>query len=124
MPDFSPQEKNFGIRLKESRKSNGLTQKKLGELIGTSAQVISNWERGYTTGIGSEELKALSLCLKTSIDYLIFGQSAPFDAPASDQAQIALDELNLARKIKSLSPEKRKAIELLLGLTEQTATKG
>ncbi|MEA4964177.1 S24 family peptidase, partial [Lutispora sp.] len=41
---------------------------------GVSAQVISNWERGYTTGIGPDELKLLGTKLDCSADYLVLGK--------------------------------------------------
>ena len=36
--------------IKRIRKLNNLYQKELADKVGTSSQVISNWERGYTNG--------------------------------------------------------------------------
>lgn len=36
------------ITLKAARVNRGLSQKKAGELIGVSKDIISNWERGRT----------------------------------------------------------------------------
>ena len=55
---------SIGITIKERRKDLGLTQVQLGEKVYKSAQVISNWERGYTTGITAEDIKNLSSALK------------------------------------------------------------
>lgn len=55
---------SIGLTIKERRKDLGLTQVQLGEKVFKSAQVISNWERGYTTGITAEDIKNLSSALK------------------------------------------------------------
>lgn len=39
-------EYNFASRLKSIRESRGLTQRQLGERIGTVSNVVSNWEIG------------------------------------------------------------------------------
>jgi len=36
----------IGLRIKESRKAKGLTQKELGIKLGVSHQAVANWERG------------------------------------------------------------------------------
>lgn len=46
--------------IRKRRKELKLTQTKLGQLVHKSSQVISNWERGYTTGITIEDLIALA----------------------------------------------------------------
>ena len=46
--------------IRKRRKGLKLTQTKLGQLVHKSSQVISNWERGYTTGITIEDLIALA----------------------------------------------------------------
>lgn len=71
----SNQGHTFGTRLKECRKAKNLTQKELGKAIGISSQVISNWERGYTSGVGPEEVRLLANELNCSVDYLILGQA-------------------------------------------------
>lgn len=60
----------IGSRIKESRKKKGLTQDGLGKIINSSAQVISNWERAYTTP-NSSDMKLLSNALSVSADYLL-----------------------------------------------------
>lgn len=51
---------SVGTIIREYRKMAHLTQAELGERVFKSAQVISNWERGYTTGITAEDMKNLS----------------------------------------------------------------
>lgn len=54
---------SIGKIIREYRKAAHLTQAELGEKVYKSAQVISNWERGYTTGITPDDLTKISSAL-------------------------------------------------------------
>lgn len=56
--------------IKRLRKLNNLYQKQLADKIGTSSQVISNWERGYTKP-NDEDLISLADALDCSVDELL-----------------------------------------------------
>lgn len=60
---------NIGQYIKARRIEMGLSQAELGHKIGKSSQVISNWERGYTKGVGVEELAKIAMSLDTDIRY-------------------------------------------------------
>lgn len=62
---------NIGERIRKSRKENNLTQEQLADLINKSPQVISNWERGYTSTINHDDIAKLSVVLKVSPNYLL-----------------------------------------------------
>ena len=62
---------DIGYKIRKRRKELDLTQVELGQKVHKSSQVISNWERGYTTGIVSEDLHELSVALSVPIDYFI-----------------------------------------------------
>lgn len=64
---------SIGKTIKDARKNAGLTQTQLGEKVYKSAQVISNWERGYTTGITAEDIKNLSSALQVPASKFIDG---------------------------------------------------
>ena len=66
-------------RIKRFRKEKGLTQKELGDLVNKSSQVISNWERGYTTTINHEDITNLSKVLGKSIEVIIGTDYVPPD---------------------------------------------
>jgi HTH-type transcriptional regulator, competence development regulator len=61
---------SIGSRIKEARKSKKLTQTMLASKVNKSPQVISNWERGYTTP-DSIDIAELSKALEVSADYLL-----------------------------------------------------
>ena len=62
---------SIGDRIRNRRKELGLTQTELGQRVHKSSQVISNWERGYTTGIAAEDLQQLATALSTDIIYFV-----------------------------------------------------
>ena len=68
---------NISERIKRFRKEKGLTQKSLGELTKKSPQVISNWERGYTTTINHDDLVELSKALNKSIEDIVGSDFIP-----------------------------------------------
>ena len=63
-----------GKRLRSLRKSKGLTLKQLGELIGVSKQVISDWENGALGNIGGANLLRLADALATPPKFLLWGK--------------------------------------------------
>ena len=58
-------------RIKRFRKEKGLTQKELGDILNKSSQVISNWERGYTTTINHDDIINLSKAFNKSPETII-----------------------------------------------------
>jgi repressor LexA len=63
----------FGEKLKSYRKAAGLTQAQLGAKVHKSAQVISNLERGYTTGLTANDYQAIANSLNIPLSELIEG---------------------------------------------------
>jgi repressor LexA len=57
-------------RIRDLRKKHGLTQKELANKLHVSPQVVSNWEREYTTP-DAEDIAKLSKVLETKADYLL-----------------------------------------------------
>lgn len=62
---------SIGNKIHQRRKELGLTQAELGRRVHKSSQVISNWERGYTTGIAVEDLRHLSIALGTEVQFFV-----------------------------------------------------
>ncbi|WP_101843961.1 helix-turn-helix domain-containing protein [Halobacillus sp. Marseille-P3879] len=57
-------------RIRTLRKKRRLTQTMLAEKVGVSAQVVSNWERQYTSP-DLEDLSKIAHALHTTADYLL-----------------------------------------------------
>lgn len=66
---------NIGKYIKARRLELNYSQLMLAEKVGKSAQVISNWERGYSTRMKMEELAKVAAALRVSVSY--FFQDAP-----------------------------------------------
>lgn len=60
----------IGKKIKRYRKLNKWTQEQLGEKLGESSQVISNWEREYSSP-NKENIHNLASVLNISSDYLL-----------------------------------------------------
>ncbi len=68
----------FKSALKDLRKANNMTQEELGKKLGVSKQVISNWERGYTTSISPEMMQAIAKVLNTTTEKILGNQKEDF----------------------------------------------
>ncbi|MBQ7466445.1 MAG: helix-turn-helix transcriptional regulator [Clostridia bacterium] len=57
-------------RIKELREQKGLSQQKLGELVGVNQQAVSNWETSYREP-NIEVLMNLAIIFEVTMDYLV-----------------------------------------------------
>lgn len=102
---------SIGERIKEYRKNKKLTQRDLGNLIHESPQVISNYERGYTTP-DSLSLKKISDVLGVSIDDLMTEKNS--ELKKKKTADLKDDDLLLTFGGKPISDEDRALIKRLM----------
>lgn len=85
---------SFPDRLKERRKSLGITQAELAAEVGTSVKTINSWEsESPKEGSGPKASNIISLCnaLDCSFDYLFGASESP-----TEQHCLALEELGLS----------------------------
>ena len=68
----------IGHRVRQAREATGLTQERLSELVGVTAQYLSSVERGIV-GLSVPVLSRLCAVLFVSSDYILIG-----DTEASD----------------------------------------
>ncbi len=61
----------IGSRIKELRKSQGITQNQLAEIVDVNPSHISNMENAYTK-VSLGVLIAVANALETSVDYLLY----------------------------------------------------
>ncbi len=80
---------SIGNKIRQRRKELGLTQAELGKRVHKSSQVISNWERGYTTGIAADDLQQLSAALDTDMRFFV---------PATQYTLVPMPETSYVRE--------------------------
>ncbi len=90
---------NLAERIKQKRKSNGLTQAELAELLGLSEMTIRRWEANKRSP-RMEEINELAKVLKTPIDFFIgMDNSIPPETERVKQSTIEKDiknQINMA----------------------------
>jgi transcriptional regulator with XRE-family HTH domain len=97
---------HIGTRLRQLRRAHGLSQSKLGEMLGLSFQQVQKYERGINR-IGSGRLWQISRLLDVPITYffegLEEGESAgdPGD-PGAGSGGLPRSTLKLARALNEL----------------------
>ena len=87
----------IGNRLKIARKSKGITQDKLAELIGTSRGVISNLELNRTETQQPIIINAICSVLEINPDWLMTGDGE-MDNPKSAKSDYVLNEITAIAK--------------------------
>lgn len=101
----------IGERIKSLRKKNKLTQVQLANKINVSSQVVSNWERGYTTP-SADDIAKLSGALDVSSSDLLDKDRKEDNNNTLDEIKDVLDSLGISEIFfhnlddwKNLSPE-------------------
>ncbi len=92
----------LGLRIKQCRKMQHLTQEKLAELIDVSPHYIYEIEKGLKS-MSLSTLADISSTLNVSTDYLLFGTQNL--ATSSSKEVFSFDRLNLL--LQTLSPQQR-----------------
>lgn len=110
----------IGERIHYERQKLGLTQKELGSQLGVSEQCLSGWEHGRNMP-DVVALRSMSRIFGISIEdflaeaYYTKKESAKKKSLSPDLTE---KELRIIAKIRALSPERRKAVEILLGIRD------
>jgi len=90
----------LGIKIKELRQTNGLTQDALAEMVNCNTSHISNIENNHTK-VSLNMLLAIANALNTSIDFLLSNQY--------ENTSLALDN-EIARVISNCDVETKERI--------------
>ncbi len=98
---------NIGQRIKTVRKSQGITQEKLAELINVSPHYIYEIEKGLKK-MSLETFISVTCALNISADYILFGSANSAD----NNRDLSSDHLDIL--ISSLNQNQRKAIANIL----------
>lgn len=113
---------NISKRIKYERERLALTQRELGNMIGVTKQCISGWETGRNTP-DSITLNELARVFKIEITSF-FDDNIASDAKENEEklslvSNLTTKELLVISKLRSMPADRRKAFELLLGVTDK-----
>jgi transcriptional regulator with XRE-family HTH domain len=114
-------EQTLGEFLRDWREANGMSQKEVGDKIGTDGQSISNLELGITKTMQNKNLRALATLTEMPIDAILAMVRHARSSPAKGQVQIPVSIKNsVVERAKELgiSPDEwaTAAIEAILGI--------
>ena len=98
--------KELGLRIKQIRQSQNLTQDNLAEMVSCNTSHISNIENNHTK-VSLNVLLAIANALNTSIDYLLSNQY--------ENSSMALDN-EILRAIRNCDNEKKEKILKMIAI--------
>ena len=110
--------RNFGIKLKEIRKQQGLTQDKFADELNISLDTVKNWEQGYNYP-SIDMLVSIAQYFKCDFDYLIGQQKTPKKEYDHISDMIGISE-NAAAKLLEAKAEGNPITEILSELIENS----
>lgn len=111
----------IGTRIKYERQKLGLTLEELGNQLGVSKQGLSGWEHGRNMPdiIALDKMaKIFSIDMK---DFFLPNESCTtqtINTATANIVPLTTKEMLLINKFRSLTAEKRKAIETLFGIKD------
>ena len=89
-----PTDVHVGRKVREARAAKGMSQEKLGQILGVSFQQVQKYEKG-TNRIGASRLWAISDALDTSITYFFEGLES---GTGEDQKTLPRRTIKLAKQ--------------------------
>lgn len=102
----------LGDRLRQARENNGLSQIQVKQRTGINNKTLSNYEKNVSSP-DPYTLKVLADLYEVTTDWLISGKQPNCKKAIPNTLSISSEDLELLYKLKKLSTEKRKAIEIL-----------
>lgn len=106
----------IGTQIKNQRLRLGLTQTEFGNKIGVTKQCLSGWEHGRAIPDVITLNKIAEFCGVNIYTFLDQNGNIPDIKHQTTTSVITEKELQLIHKLRALSPERRKAIEILFGI--------
>lgn len=115
----------FKSALKNLRKANNMTQEELSKKLGVSKQVISNWERGYTTSISPEILQTIAKIFNTTTEKILGNQKEDYSECSNNDFEWKYPEVSnrLGNILQKYRQKKELSVEQFsktLNITTQT----
>ena len=103
----------LGDRLRQIREHSKLSQIQVKERTGINNKTLSNYENNISSP-DPYTLKVLADLYKVSTDWLISGEQQPLTKSTYNSLYISDEDLQFLIKLNKLSPNKRRAIEILI----------
>ena len=102
-------EKTIGMRIKECRRKQGMTQEELAELMYMPKSTISAYERDVVD-LKLGTIKELAKALHTTVGHLIEGEKEEFD---DDVIRVAMMLQNMPEELRRVAVEQVKVLNEL-----------
>jgi transcriptional regulator with XRE-family HTH domain len=105
----------IGALIRLRRTSIGMSQEKLGEILGVTFQQVQKYEKG-TNRVSASRLVEIAAALDAPVGYFLDQVAAPAELPDIDIA--------IALKIAKLDPLQQQQIRQIIDVIASTAPKG
>lgn len=111
------------MRLKEVRKSHGLTQREVAEQVGVNQNTYSYWENGKTR-IDNLSLQRLAEIFDVSVDYLL-GNDATYTvaSPNGNHNTVTTGDIHINQTAQQARSESEKLLSVFDRLSEESKTR-
>lgn len=105
----------IGKKIKRIRKKLGITQTEFGNLFGVSKQSVSSWENGVNM---PDVASLIDIAKKCNVDILyLIGLNEKITSDNEEETfNLTEREKILINKVRSMSPERQRGLEMLLGI--------
>ncbi|MBI4621433.1 MAG: helix-turn-helix domain-containing protein [Desulfobacterales bacterium] len=112
--------KYIGMKIKLRREELGISQEKLGEMVGVTYQQIQKYEKGINK-VNSEMLQKIARSLDVSIDFFFQDGDEEIYKEAKESAGVkeAMEGLSAYRYSSDLSSEERELIECFRAIADK-----
>lgn len=97
-------------RIRELRKSKGMTQNQFADMVGVTKQTVGAWETGEF-GISTDRLQRICDTFNIGMDYLL-GRQYVLDSDLTEE------EVRVIVGYRKLSRSQRKLVWNMLGITD------
>ena len=127
----SPVDRHVGSRVRLRRTLIGMSQERLGEILGVTFQQVQKYEKGVNR-IGAGRLQSIGAALNVPITFFYEGMPGEAGGEASERVESSLDAVmgspdggRLIRAFSSIGDEvlRRKVVELVEAMAESPGAK-
>ena len=104
----------IGQKIKKARLERGLTQQKLGDMVGVQKSAIAKYENGRVVNIKRSTLQKIAGALNIRPSELIFNESPKETAELHVRILTDMELMKAIKEYHSLSDEKQKLVREII----------